>query len=300
MRRIAAFVLLCVFGALLPSATMMALAAPQQLVPICCRAHGAHACVMGSAASASTDAAPALRQPGCPFGQSLRAVTTVSISAVLTLRIPLRPFVTSLDRQPLPMQSPPACCAAPLPAALLLPSPFKSRQLRLGCTTTTEKEMLLSNCPLDAGMPQPRSFDIVRHGERYTMLVSSRSVTGARCLCASSDLPARIVIALAGWSRAAELSEVQGVVHDPQHRPIGAGYVVQEFYSHLVQSTKTEPRGEFGFRGSLRRVCDDGFTAWFRITHPEHHAGLLTPRPCCTSSFGRDGPDRLSSPGRPQ
>ncbi len=47
MRRIAALLLLCVFGALLPSATVVALAAPQQLLPICCRAHGAHACMMG-------------------------------------------------------------------------------------------------------------------------------------------------------------------------------------------------------------------------------------------------------------
>jgi hypothetical protein len=99
MRRIAAVVLLCVFGALLPSATVMALAAPQQLVPICCRAHGAHACVMGSVASASSDAAPALRQPRCPFGQSLRAATTVSITADLTSRIRFGLVVTSLDQQ---------------------------------------------------------------------------------------------------------------------------------------------------------------------------------------------------------
>jgi hypothetical protein len=99
MRRIAAFVLLCVFGALLPSATMMALAAPQQWVPICCRAHGAHACVMGSVASASSDAAPALRQPGCPFGHSLHAVTNVSITGVLTWRTRFGLVVTSLDRQ---------------------------------------------------------------------------------------------------------------------------------------------------------------------------------------------------------
>src|ERR1700684_4053183 len=58
MRRIAALVLLCVFGTLLPSATVLALAAPQQLLPICCRAHGAHSCIMGSMADASSYAAP--------------------------------------------------------------------------------------------------------------------------------------------------------------------------------------------------------------------------------------------------
>jgi hypothetical protein len=80
MRRIAAAILLCVFGALLPSATVVALAAPQQLLPICCRAHGAHACTMGSSASVFPDTGPTLRQPACPFGEVLRAITTVTIS----------------------------------------------------------------------------------------------------------------------------------------------------------------------------------------------------------------------------
>jgi hypothetical protein len=80
MRRLAAAILLCVFGALLPSATVVALAAPQQLLPICCRAHGAHACAMGSAASVLPDAGPTVRQAACPFGEVLRAITTVTIS----------------------------------------------------------------------------------------------------------------------------------------------------------------------------------------------------------------------------
>jgi hypothetical protein len=80
MRRIAAAILLCVFGALLPSATVVALAAPQQLLPICCRAHGAHACAMGSAASVFPDAGPALRQPACPFSEALRAITTITVT----------------------------------------------------------------------------------------------------------------------------------------------------------------------------------------------------------------------------
>lgn len=104
MRRIAALVLLCVFGALLPSATVLALAAPQQLLPVCCRAHGAHSCVMGLAASASSDAArsdaaPTLRQAACPYGQSLRAVVTGSISADFTSRTRLGLVAFSLDRQ---------------------------------------------------------------------------------------------------------------------------------------------------------------------------------------------------------
>jgi hypothetical protein len=99
MRRIAAIALLCVFGALLPAATALALAAPQQLLPICCRAHGAHACVMGSFPNAAPDAGPTLRQPGCPFGQNLRAVTTGSITADFTARTRLGLVVISLDRQ---------------------------------------------------------------------------------------------------------------------------------------------------------------------------------------------------------
>ncbi len=81
MRRIAALVLLCVFGTLLPSATVIALAAPQQQLPICCRAHGAHSCIMGAMANAASDPGPTLRQAACPYGQSLRAITTVTIFA---------------------------------------------------------------------------------------------------------------------------------------------------------------------------------------------------------------------------
>jgi NCAIR mutase (PurE)-related protein len=99
MRRIAAVVLLCVFGTLLPLATMTALAAPQQLLPICCRAHGAHSCVMGDMASAPSDAVPTLRQPACPFGQSLRAITTVAISADFTSRSSFGLAVANIDRQ---------------------------------------------------------------------------------------------------------------------------------------------------------------------------------------------------------
>jgi hypothetical protein len=99
MRRMAAIALLCVFGALLPAATALALVAPQQLLPICCRAHGAHACVMGSLPSAAPDAGPMLRQPSCPYSQSLRAVTTGSITADFTARTRFGLVVVSLDRQ---------------------------------------------------------------------------------------------------------------------------------------------------------------------------------------------------------
>ena len=54
---------------------------------------------MGSVASASSDAAPALRQPGCPFGQSLHAVTNVSITGIFPWRTRFGLVVTSLDRQ---------------------------------------------------------------------------------------------------------------------------------------------------------------------------------------------------------
>ena len=99
MRRIAAIALLSVFATLLPAATALALTAPEQLLPICCRAHGAHACVMGSLPSASPDAGPMLRQPGCPYRQSLRAVTTGSITADLTTRTRFGLVVVSLDQQ---------------------------------------------------------------------------------------------------------------------------------------------------------------------------------------------------------
>src|SRR6201996_1151053 len=83
MRRIAALVLLCVFGTVLPSATVVALAAPQQLVPMCCRAHGAHSCLMG----VSTSAGAGFRQAGLPVRPHSRPNNSVSLSAYFSSRI---------------------------------------------------------------------------------------------------------------------------------------------------------------------------------------------------------------------
>jgi hypothetical protein len=77
-----ASVLLWIFGMLLPSATALALAGPQQLVPVCCRAHGAHSCMMGDA-GVTANAGPTLRQPACPFRPGIRALTTARVVADL-------------------------------------------------------------------------------------------------------------------------------------------------------------------------------------------------------------------------
>jgi hypothetical protein len=50
-------------------------------------------------AVASSEAAPTLRQPSCPFGQSLRAITTVAISADFTSRTSFALAVVNIDRQ---------------------------------------------------------------------------------------------------------------------------------------------------------------------------------------------------------
>jgi hypothetical protein len=98
MRRIAALMLLCVFGGLLPSATVLALAAPQPLLPVCCRAHGAHAC--GSMAEMARPAAGSqFRQAGCPYSQGLRAITTGSISADFACRTSIGLTVTGMSQQ---------------------------------------------------------------------------------------------------------------------------------------------------------------------------------------------------------
>jgi hypothetical protein len=97
MRRIAAVMLLCVFGALVPSATVLTLAAPQQLLPICCRAHGAHSCgSMSEMAGPASD--PQFRQTGCPYSQGLRAITTGTISADFASRTRFGLAAASIDR----------------------------------------------------------------------------------------------------------------------------------------------------------------------------------------------------------
>ena len=54
---------------------------------------------MGSMADAPSDAAPTLRQAACPYGQSLRAITTVTISADFTSRTSFALAAANIDRQ---------------------------------------------------------------------------------------------------------------------------------------------------------------------------------------------------------
>jgi hypothetical protein len=77
MRRIAAVILLCIFGAFLPSATVFALAAPDQSLPVCCRIHGAHHCLLaGLGAGVAGLSQPAFRAPGCLYRQGMHAVAS--------------------------------------------------------------------------------------------------------------------------------------------------------------------------------------------------------------------------------
>jgi hypothetical protein len=49
---------------LFPGATALQLAQPQVLLPACCRTHGAHHCILGTA---QQNGAPGWRGAGCPF-----------------------------------------------------------------------------------------------------------------------------------------------------------------------------------------------------------------------------------------
>ena len=54
---------------------------------------------MGDMANADSDAGPTLRQAACPYSQSLRAITTIPISADFTSRTGFALAVTNIDRQ---------------------------------------------------------------------------------------------------------------------------------------------------------------------------------------------------------
>ena len=99
MRRIAAIALLCVFATLLPAATALALAAPATIVahllPRSWRARLRDGFHRQRIAGCRSHAASA----GCPYSQSLRAVTTGSITADFTARTRFGLVVVSLDRQ---------------------------------------------------------------------------------------------------------------------------------------------------------------------------------------------------------
>ena len=70
------------------------------------------------------------RQPACPFGQSLHAITSVTISADFTSRANFGLAAANMSGSGLRMLWPPACCAAPLPADHLRPSPSSSDHRR--------------------------------------------------------------------------------------------------------------------------------------------------------------------------
>ncbi|MGI8770306.1 MAG: hypothetical protein ACR2JE_02610 [Acidobacteriaceae bacterium] len=77
MRRLLAILTLCVTALLLPAATALSLAAPQSLLPACCRAHGAHHCAMRSAENGAGQHGLQLRGVACPFAHPSLAVLTV-------------------------------------------------------------------------------------------------------------------------------------------------------------------------------------------------------------------------------
>lgn len=83
MRQFAAAILLCLFGALLPSATVVSLAAPAELLPICCRAHGAHHCMMTAMLNGASGSAtiPLFRASGCPYRNSFHPFTSGPVTA---------------------------------------------------------------------------------------------------------------------------------------------------------------------------------------------------------------------------
>jgi hypothetical protein len=80
MRPIAAALLLCLYGALFPAATVLALVAPQQGIPACCRAHGAHHCMMAGVYSAESASNPAFRPFGCPYNHGFQVLFSGSAS----------------------------------------------------------------------------------------------------------------------------------------------------------------------------------------------------------------------------
>jgi hypothetical protein len=60
---------------LMPGAAALDLGQPQQLLPACCRTHGAHHCALAADAGALAAApgAPAWKAPGCPWTHLLHA-----------------------------------------------------------------------------------------------------------------------------------------------------------------------------------------------------------------------------------
>ncbi|HUZ04708.1 MAG TPA: hypothetical protein VMU62_05080 [Acidobacteriaceae bacterium] len=81
MRRVAATLLL-LLAAILPLQPLVAQAEVQASIPICCRAHGAHHCVMmqmGMTRQMGMDAPRSWTAQTCPYAHLHHAVTTASV-----------------------------------------------------------------------------------------------------------------------------------------------------------------------------------------------------------------------------
>jgi hypothetical protein len=96
MRRLVAILTLCVTVLLLPAATAVLLAAPQSVLPACCRTHGVHHCILEGHLAGQGGVrfgGVQFRAPACPFSHPLHAV--------LILPVPATPLL--LRAQPLPI-----------------------------------------------------------------------------------------------------------------------------------------------------------------------------------------------------
>lgn len=209
-RRISAILLLVAFSFPL-------IAAPFQdsdsSLPACCRRVGIHHCGMGHPSSDTADGTPKLNSRACPF---FPTVGGFSSSAKLAfVGITAGAVAPDVDKQALSPESfsRTAASADDSHPKRGPPSLLHSGSLR------TERALALRHFFL----PVPKENT-----------VPVRSLTF--CLAFTSILHAAI------------FGRVQGLVHDPQHRPIsGAAVTLHAANSDFSQSVQSDSNGEFSF-----------------------------------------------------
>ncbi len=77
---------------------------------------------------------------------------------------------------------------------------------------------------------------------------------------------------------------IQGIVHDPQHRPVaGASVKLQAITSDWSQTTQTDDNGEFLFTVRARgRLQDHRYATQIRHSRADRYGGLRTRHPFFT------------------
>ena len=228
LRRCIAVALMLVFISPLVLPLFAATADPEASLPACCRRHGKHHCHMTTEMMAmlAASSGPALTTPPCPFYPTAPLPSASSPPSSLS---PPGLGPTS----PRPRAARAHSASHPYPRYLLEPHARPSHSPRLSALILILIHRPRRPATRAPALSRPRDPGVLMR----SLALNLPKVFGlALLLCL---LPASI-------ARATVFSQLQGVVHDPQHRPLPDAHItLAAAHSAFTLSTDSNPEGSF-------------------------------------------------------